>query len=276
MSAALINRKTSIPITLLEVFQVRSLLPVALVFFSLLPASPGHAGQLELVGASTVAREIIAPIAEPFRNATDKEIRTQAVGTGAGMIALFQGKTRAAMVAESLEDALYTTRQVAKKQGVALDVPPNLVMTELGKNRLVVIAHQDNPVVALTRTQLKDLFSGRITNWKEVGGADLPVMPLTSVLGNAIRTVVQIKVMDGVDYRAGIRETPTPGEAIPLIAGEKGAIAVVSLNGWSASFTGTRVVKTPEYDHPLGLVTIGKPDADIQRLIGFIRANSRI
>ncbi len=255
---------------------MRSALPAILAFFSLLPASPGHAGPLELVGASTVAREIIAPIAEPFRNATDKEIRTQAVGTGAGMIALFQGKTRAAMVAESLDDALYTTRQVAKMQGIVLDVPPNLVMTELGKNRLVVIVHQDNPAVALTRTQLKDLFSGRIANWKEVGGADLPVVPVTSVLGNAIRTVVQIKVMDGANYKAGIRETPTPGEAIPLVAADRGAIAVVSLAGWSSNATGTRIIKTPDYEHPLGLVTIGKPDADIARLIGFIRANSRI
>jgi len=248
----------------------------ALAVLSLFPAGAIHAGQLELIGASTVAKEIIAPLAEPFKSATGIEIKTQAVGTGKGMIALFQGKTRAAMVSESLEDALYTTRMVAKKEGVALAIPPGLTMTELGRNRLVVIVHRDNPVVALTRTQIKDVFTGKIANWQELGGADLPIAPVTSVLGNAIRTVIQRNVMDGEDYRAGIRETGIPGAAIPVVSQLPGAIAVVSLPGWSAQYGNTRIVKTPDYDHPLGLVTIGKPDPEIQRLIGFIRANSRI
>lgn len=248
----------------------------ALAVLSLFPASLPHAGQLELIGASTVAKEIVAPIAEPFKNATGTEIKIQAIGTGKGMIALFQGKARAAMTSESLEDALYTTRMVAQKEGIALAVPPGLTMTQLGRNRLIVIVHHDNPVIALTRTQLKDIFTGRITNWRELGGADLPTVPVTSVLGNAIRTVIQRNVMDGEEYKAGIRETKIPGEAIPVVSREMGAIAVVSLPGWSADSSNTRIVKTPDYDHPLGLVTIGKPDAEIQRLIGFIRANSRI
>ena len=248
----------------------------ALAALSLIPAGPSLAGQLELVGASTVAKEIIAPVVAPFRTATGNEIKTQAVGTGKGMIALLQGKTKAAMVAESLDDALYTTRMVAQKEGIALTIPPSLTMSLLGKNRLIVIVHSDNPVVALTRTQIKDIFTGRITNWKEVGGADLPITPVTSVLGNAIRTVIQRNVMDREEYKTGIRETKIPSDAIPIVSQDKHAISVVSMPGWSSQMGNTRIVKTPEYDHPLGLVTVGKPDAEIQRLIGFIRANSRI
>lgn len=247
-----------------------------LVLFLLCRFSPAGAEVIELVGASTVANEIITPIVAPFKNATGAEIRLQAVGTGKGMLALFEGKARAAMTAESLDDALYTTRQVAKKEGIAYSIPPGLVITPLSKNRLILIVHSSNPVLGLTRTQIKDIFTGKITNWKELGGDDRPIQPITSVLGNAIRTVIQRAVMDGEDYRKGIRETQIPGEAIPLIAKDKGAVAVVSLSGWSAQHNHTRMVNTPEYVHPLGLVTIGNPDAQIERLIGFIRANSRI
>ncbi|MBS4097354.1 MAG: substrate-binding domain-containing protein [Sulfuricella sp.] len=247
-----------------------------LIFFLLLRAGSVGADSLELSGASTVANEIIAPLAEPFEAATGNTIKLQSIGTGKGMIALFQGKTKAAMTAESLDDALYTTRQVAKKEGIAFTVPPGLVMTRLGKNRLILIVHQDNPVVELSRTQIKDIFTGKIGNWKELGGDDRPIQPITSVVGNAIRTVIQRKVMDGEDYRTGIRETPVPGDAIPLVAKDQGGVAVVSLSGWSAHHDKTRFVKTPDYDHPLGLVTIGPPNPEIQRLIGFIQANSRI
>ena len=247
-----------------------------LALFVLLTSVPTRAETLELIGASTVAREIIAPLAEPFKKSTNVEIKLHAVGTGKGMIALFQGKAKAAMTSESLEDALYTTQQVAQKEGIALSVPPNLSMTRLGQNRLMVIVHRDNPVVALTRTQIKDIFTGKIRNWKELGGDDMPIQAITSVLGNAIRTVIQRRVMDGEAYQAGIRETGIPGEAIPIVAGEKGAVAVVSLSGWSGQFANTHAINTPELSHPLGLVTIGPPDARMQRLIGFIRANSRI
>ncbi len=255
---------------------MRRALLAALAALSLLPAVSVHGGEMELAGSSTVAQEIIAPLAEPFRNATGAQLKIQAIGTGKGMIALLQGKVKAAMASESLEEALFTARLVAKREGVALAIPPGLVMTRLRANRLVVIVHRDNPVVALTRTQIKDIFTGRITNWKELGGADLPVEPLASVLGNAVRTVIQHKVMDGEDYRKDIRETAIPGEATPIVSREKGAIAVVSLPGWSGQTHNTRIVNTPELTHPLGLITIGQPDAEVRRLIGFIRANSRI
>lgn len=229
---------------------------------------------LELYGATTVQKEIIDPLAEQLKKATGIEVRTYGVGTGKGMIALFQGKTSVAMVSESLEDALYTTELVAKRDGVGYRVPTGLTMTELGRDRLIVIVNADNPVVGLTRSQIRDIFTGRITNWQDVGGSNAPIRPVVSVLGNAIRTVVQRKIMDGTEYGAGTAEVSIPSEAIPMVSGDKGAIAVVSLLSWGRNSGATKFIAAPELDHPLGLVTIGKPGGRVQRLIGFVRANS--
>jgi phosphate transport system substrate-binding protein len=48
----------------------------------------------------------------------------------------------------------------------------DLVVTPVAKEGFVFILHEDNPVDSLTQQQLRDIYAGRITNWKEVGGKD--------------------------------------------------------------------------------------------------------
>ena len=44
--------------------------------------------------------------------------------------------------------------------------------TEIGKEAFVFFVHKDNPITNLTTEQIKGIYSGEITNWKEVGGSD--------------------------------------------------------------------------------------------------------
>lgn len=46
----------------------------------------------------------------------------------------------------------------------------------IGRDALVFIVNEENPVKSLTRQQLKDIYAGKITNWKEVGGDDLDIV----------------------------------------------------------------------------------------------------
>ena len=46
----------------------------------------------------------------------------------------------------------------------------------IGVDALVFIVNEDNPVQSLTQQQLKDIYAGKITNWKEVGGNDLDIV----------------------------------------------------------------------------------------------------
>ncbi len=46
----------------------------------------------------------------------------------------------------------------------------------LGRDALVFIVNEENPVQSLTQQQLRDIYAGKITNWKEVGGADAAIV----------------------------------------------------------------------------------------------------
>ena len=51
------------------------------------------------------------------------------------------------------------------------------VYTQIGWEAFVFFVHKDNPIKSLTAEQIKGIYSGRITNWKEVGGSDEEIIP---------------------------------------------------------------------------------------------------
>lgn len=58
-----------------------------------------------------------------------------------------------------------------------LDVYNTMDMREIGLDALVFIVNEDNPVDSLTADQIRGIYSGEITNWKEVGGTDVAIVP---------------------------------------------------------------------------------------------------
>jgi len=62
---------------------------------------------------------------------------------------------------------------------------------------LVVITHPSNPIDTLTTAQLRDIYEGRITNWSELGGADLEIQVVTRQDGSGTRSVFEDRIFDG-------------------------------------------------------------------------------
>jgi ABC-type phosphate transport system substrate-binding protein len=58
-----------------------------------------------------------------------------------------------------------------------LDVFNTMDVREIGLDALVFIVNADNPIESLTSDQIRDIYSGKITNWSEVGGEDLEIVP---------------------------------------------------------------------------------------------------
>lgn len=84
------------------------------------------------------------------------------------------------------------------KEELAADGRP-LEQKAIGRDALVFIVNEDNPVQSLTQQQLKDIYAGRITNWKEVGGADLEIVPFQRGENSGSQTLFQKLLIQGGD-----------------------------------------------------------------------------
>ena len=72
-------------------------------------------------------------------------------------------------------------------------------MEPLATDALVFMVNEDNPVDSLTTEQLRGIYSGEITNWSEVGGADLEIVPFQRNAESGSQVLMEKLVMDGAE-----------------------------------------------------------------------------
>ena len=70
------------------------------------------------------------------------------------------------------------------------------VYTPIGKEAFVFFVHKDNPIDNLTTEQIRAIYSGEITNWKELGGKNEPIIPYQRNPGSGSQSML-IRFMDG-------------------------------------------------------------------------------
>ncbi len=118
-------------------------------------------------GSDTLVNVALA-WAEAYRVvAPDVSIAVTGGGSGTGIAALLNGTVDIANASRAIKpDEI----DAARANGIE---PVEFVVAI---DALAVIVHHDNPVDRLTLPQLADIFTGRITNWREVGGLDAPIV----------------------------------------------------------------------------------------------------
>jgi phosphate transport system substrate-binding protein len=132
--------------------------------------SAGAQQTIEDIGSDTIVNLALA-WAEAYQQ-VDAEVRISVSGggTGTGLAALVNGTTDIAnasrkIKAEEISDA--------EKNGIE---PYEI---EIARDAIAVIVHRANPVQHLTLPQISDIYSGQITNWRELGGDDRPIVLLS-------------------------------------------------------------------------------------------------
>ena len=72
-----------------------------------------------------------------------------------------------------------------------LDNGVELELTPIGREAFVFLVNKENPVNNLTMEQLKDIYTGKITNWKDVGGANRPINVVQRNQGSGSQTTLE-------------------------------------------------------------------------------------
>lgn len=105
-------------------------------------------------------------------------------------------------------EAPESVKEELAQSGNALD------QKAIGRDALVFIVNEDNPVQSLTQQQLKDIYAGKITNWKDVGGEDLDIVAFQRGEDSGSQTLFQKLLIQGGE----LMDAPT--ELSPAMMGE--------------------------------------------------------
>jgi phosphate transport system substrate-binding protein len=117
----------------------------------------------------------------------------------------------------------------------------DIVATLIGRDAVAVIVNERNPVSNLSFDQLRLLFTGKVSSWKEVGGPDLPVRAFAVGSESATRKVFRDAVLSGRDVE-GCTEVRPDRDIIASVANDPGGIGHISFSFLSAA-RGVRPVR---------------------------------
>ena len=149
-------------------------------------------------------------------------------GQSNSMIMLLNGEISFAQIALPIKDAEYSK---AKDRGFTLEQVP------VGIDAIVVFTHPDLSIPGLSVDQLQDIYKGKITNWKQVGGPDLPIVafarPKVATLLHVLLGPEVDQVSSSVQY---IRDYT---DCIRKVASTRGSISF----GGSGPIVGQRTIR---------------------------------
>ncbi|MBA4374415.1 MAG: phosphate ABC transporter substrate-binding protein [Thermodesulfovibrio sp.] len=254
------------------------MLPLALICYVLTAVfcctgvCSAEAPVIRLHGSTTVMKKILEPVLPALEKITSSTLVLVGNGTGSGLEDLVRGRCDAAMVSAELADAVQIMAEIS-----GLEAPVDLKAHFLANDPIRIIVHLSSPVKQLTLEQLKDLNTGKITNWRKVGGKYIPVVVITSHPGSGTRRAFQKVVMGGEPYVSGALEVETTRneiDAVELFTEGIGAVSqtFIDLKGNKEK---VKVLDTPEIARPLMLITRGDPSPAVGKLIEHLTAGSK-
>jgi len=193
----------------------RTILAVVIVMNALLSV------QAQRIKGSDTMLPLSQKGAESFMKANPSQtVTVTGGGSGVGISSLLEGTTDLAQLSRKIK---FDEKQRLQKAGKSVKE------ITAAYDALAVVVHPENVVKNLTREQLEGIFTGRIKNWKEVGGADMKIVPYSRETSSGTNEFFKESVLKHKNYMNGIMSMPATGAIVQSISQTKGAIGYIGL-----------------------------------------------
>jgi len=165
------------------------------------------------ISGSTSVGPTMEVLAEAYQKNNDVKIEVQQVGSSAGIKNTIEGTSNLGMSSRDLKD-----EEAQSVEG-----------TQIAIDGIAVITNKNNKVQDLTVEQIKDIFTGKITNWKEVGGADTQIVVVSREEGSGTRDGFQdILGFKSEELIKDAQISDGSGNVKSIVEGNENAISYIS------------------------------------------------
>ena len=219
------------------------------------------------VGGSAT-EDIFYKIMEPMEKSIGVKLVLVLDGPSAALRSLDNDLVMAAVGGLSFQDWM----AMMVKEGYKPGPPAEYKYREIGKGVIKVIANKDSQVKKLSKDQLKGIFTGKIANWKEVGGADTPIKIVYGTKISGTNSVFQKEIMDGEPYSKTAVEASTAPDLKAKVVATPGSIG---LSFVSLADNAVLAPEIPLLERPITMITKGEIPFSMQKVLDYIRGEGQ-
>lgn len=169
------------------------------------------------VSGSTSVGPVMEAEAQAFKTKKpDVAIEINQIGSSAGIKNAMDGVSEIGMASRDLKPE--------EKQAGLKEI-------EIAYDGIALITNKNNPVKDLTLAQIKDIYTGKITNWKDVGGKDAPIVVVSREDGSGTRDAFQeIVGFKAEELTVNSQISDGSGNIKSLVEGNENAIGYISFS----------------------------------------------
>ena len=211
-----------------------------LLLLPLLACQPGQRDKLNLSGSSTVA-PLLMEIGKRFEDLNPGvRVDVQTGGSTRGVNDMRKGLVDIGMASRALKPS-----------------EQDLVSHTVAWDGISLLLNQENPVMSLSRQQVIDIYSGRITNWTELGGPDKSIVVVNKAEGRStLELFLHYYQLHNADVKAHI-----------IIGDNQQALKTVAGNAWAIAYVSIGAARY-ELNHgaPLKMLAIDGIEATLQNV----------
>jgi phosphate transport system substrate-binding protein len=229
----------------------------------LIGPAPLGAQTVRVHGATTLSK-ILTEQQPALEAQTGLKLEIVGNGSGRGLTDLIAGQADIAMLAGSvtgIADALN------KEKPASVDAS-GLQGTPLPSVKLLFVINPSAGVKSFTEAQARDVFTGKVANWKEVGGADLSVKVVLPAVGDGARVTTQEQVLGGADFVKDAIVRNSSKDIPPVIGQLPGSVSFLSEKNAAGL---TTVAYEKDLQMPSLLVTRGEPAGDVKKVVDAVK-----
>jgi phosphate transport system substrate-binding protein len=177
-------------------------------------------------------------------------IQVQGGGSGTGIAALINGTTDVCQASRAMKDV--EKGQIKQKTG---QLPVEHIVARDGVS---IYVNASNPISELNVAHLKDIFTGKLTNWKAIGGSDARIIVYSRENNSGTYVFFKEHVLQNADYTPRAQTLPGTAAVVNAVVKEKHSIGY----GGAAYAKGLRILKVKKDDRSAAIAPSDKTVRD--------------